>query len=336
MFLKNWKWLQLFAEGAAGGGEGGSGATASPAVASEGADDGHQRLRELGVPESKIRKNRAYKLPPRQNENSPAVSKPSQEQTQAAAVQDTKPTEGSRMTWDEIMADPEHNAKMQETVQGRLRKSGKELENHGKMAEANKILAMYYGMDPQNIDYDALAKKIAGDDGFLERRAMENGVEPGIQRKLDTLAALQAQQQTSYQEQLRQKMLNDHYNGLQQQAEKFRQIVPGFDLDAELKNPEFSRLVGPGVRVSVEQAYKLIHQDEMMSAAIQSAQAQTAQKMSNAIQANARRPDENGATPQAPSVSTIDWKNASKEQRAAMRKRIQDAGARGEYIIPGR
>lgn len=334
MLMKNWKWLQLFAEGAAGGGEGG-GEGASAPVASEGVDDGHQRLRELGVPENKIRKNRAYKLPPRPAQAS-AKAEP-QGQAQAAAVDDTKPTEGSRMSWEQIMADPEYNKKMQETMKARLSKSGKELEDHGKMADAHKALARYYGLDPENIDYAQLAQKVQGDDGLVENRALQNGVDTAVQRKLDEYEAMKAQQQMTSQQQARQQMLDAHYQGLQQQAEKLKAIVPGFDLDAEIaNNPEFKRLVGPGVRVPVEMAYKLCHQDEIINAAISAAQKKTAQMMSNAIQSNASRPEESGSSGQAPSVSTFDWRNASKEQRAAHKKRILEAGARGEYIYPGR
>jgi hypothetical protein len=61
----------------------------------------------------------------------------------------------------------------------------------------------------------------------------------------------------------------------------------------------------------------------------------TAEKISNAIQAGSRRPDEAGTSSQAPSVSTFDYRNASREQREALKKRIRDAAARGEKLYPG-
>ena len=76
--------LQLFAEGGTGdaGGSGEGGAAATTGVGS--ADAGHQRLRELGVPENKIRKNRAY-LPRQQPAVKQESAEPEQNQQVAAA-----------------------------------------------------------------------------------------------------------------------------------------------------------------------------------------------------------------------------------------------------------
>ena len=57
MLKDKWLNLQLFAGEGAGDGGGEGATTGENAV-----DPGQQRLLELGVPESKIRKNRAYKL----------------------------------------------------------------------------------------------------------------------------------------------------------------------------------------------------------------------------------------------------------------------------------
>jgi hypothetical protein len=61
----------------------------------------------------------------------------------------------------------------------------------------------------------------------------------------------------------------------------------------------------------------------------------TAQKISNAIQSGSRRPDEAGISSQAPSVTTFNYRNASIEQRNALKQRIRDAAARGEKLYPG-
>ena len=61
----------------------------------------------------------------------------------------------------------------------------------------------------------------------------------------------------------------------------------------------------------------------------------TAEKISNAIASGSRRPDESGTSSQAPSVSTFDYRNASRDQREALKKRIREAAARGEKLYPG-
>lgn len=339
--MKKYKWelLQLFAEGAGDGAGDGSGASTTVV---EGADDGRQRLMELGVPESKLRKNRAYKVgAPKGQAAAAEQTAPAEEQPgQAAAAEDNQPTEGNgtaRMSWDEIKKDPEYSKEISKLVQERLKKNGADGDNHAKMAEANRALARYYGLDPNNIDYDALAKKVTSDNALVEARAARNGVDPDIQRKLDEFESLKERDQRFNQEQMRRKMLEDHYQGLKPQAEAMKAVFPNFDLDRELAtNREFARLVGPGVNVPVEKAYMLCHHDEIMAAAAQAAQKQTAQKIANSIRSGSRRPVENGTSGQAPSVSTFDYRKASREQREAFKQQIREAAARGEYIRPGR
>lgn len=341
MTTNKWKWLQLFAGEAAG--DGGDGASETGETS---ADAGHQRLLELGVPASKIRKNRAYRAsaPAAKPAEAEQVAQKEQSQGQVAAA--NEPTEGKaedstqhsekRLSWDEIMADPEYQQEMQKIIKGRLKKSDKELENHNKMADAHRSLARYYGLDAENIDFDALAGKIAADDGLIEQRAMQNGVDAPTQRKLDAYDAMKAQQDNFTQEQARRQLLANHYQGLKTQAEPMKAKFPNFDLDKELnENPMFARLTGPGVNIPVEQAYKMTHHDEIVAASVKTAQQQTASKLSNAIRSGNMRPEENGTAGQAPSVATFDYKNASKEQRRALKERIRSAGQRGEYIMPG-
>jgi hypothetical protein len=94
-------------------------------------------------------------------------------------------------------------------------------------------------------------------------------------------------------------------------------------------------MTSPNVGISVEDAYYAIHRNEIQTAAMQVTAQKTAQKISNAIQAGSRRPDESGTSSQAPSVSTFDYRTASRDQREALKKRIRDAAARGEKLYPG-
>ena len=331
MFNEKWLDLQLFAgEGAGdGGGEG--------AVTGENnADAGHQRLLELGVPESKIRKNRAYK--PNTSTPKPAeagqgeATKPQAQQAAAAE----NPTEAktdvpSRMSWDEIMADPEYNKQMQATIQARLRSAKDAEEKLGKLTPALELLARQHGQDPANIDYDALAKSISNDDSFYEQKALEMGVSVETARRIDQQERDTARQQRDQERTLEQQKFQQHIMKLEQQGEAMKKVFPNFDLRKELQNPAFARMTSPNVGISVEDAYYAIHRNEIQTAAMQVTAQKTAQKISNAIQAGSRRPDENGTSGQAPSVTTFDYRNASREQREALKKRIRS----GEKIYPG-
>ena len=331
MFNYKWLNLQLFAGEGAGDG-GGEGA----ATGENNADAGHQRLLELGVPADKIRKNRAYK--PNTSTPKPAeagqgeATKPQAQQAAAAENPTEAKTDApSRMSWDEIMADPEYNKQMQATIQARLRSAKGAEETLGKLTPALELLARQHGQDPANIDYDALVQSISNDDSFYEQKALEMGVSVETARRIDQQERDTARQQRDQERTLEQQKFQQHIMKLEQQGEAMKKVFPNFDLRKELQNPAFARMTSPNVGIRVEDAYYAVHRNEIQTAAMQVTAQKTAQKISNAIQAGSRRPDENGTSGQAPSVTTFDYRNASREQREALKKRIRS----GEKIYPG-
>jgi hypothetical protein len=90
-------------------------------------------------------------------------------------------------------------------------------------------------------------------------------------------------------------------------------------------------MTSPNVGLSVEDAYYAVHRNEIQRAAMQVTAQTVAKKISNDIQAGSRRPNENGTSGQAPSVTTFDYRSMSPEQRRALKDRIYS----GEKIYPG-
>ena len=337
MSKDKWLNLQLFAGEGAGDG-GGDGA----APGDNSADAGHQRLRELGVPEDKIRK-RAQKSAPKLPEGAVRTAPPAepQQQTSEQAAAADNPTEAktdkpTRMSWDEIMADPEYNKQMQTTIQARLRSAKGAEEALSKMNPAVELLARKYGQDPANPDYDALAKAISDDNAYYEDKALEMGVSVETAKKIDQQERDTARQEREQARTIEQQKIQQHFEKLQQQGEAMKKTFPGFDLMTEMKNPAFVRMTAPDVGISVEDAYYAVHRNEIQTASMQVAAQKTAQKISNSIQAGRSRPSENGTTGQAPSVTTFDYRNASPEQRNELKRQIRAAAARGEKLYPGR
>ena len=328
MAYYKWLNLQLFAGEGDGGGEG-------AATGENSADAGHQRLRELGVPEDKIRKNRAYKLntpPARQQE-------PEKQQEQAAAAEN--PTEEkqtgtpARMSWEEIMADPEYNKQMQATVQSRLRSAKGAEEALGKLTPALELLARKHGLDPAAMDYDALAQAISDDESYYEDKALEMGVSVETAMQIDKQERDTARQQRQEAQNLEQQKIEQHFQKLQQQGEEMKKVFPNFDLRKELQNPAFVRMTSPNVGISVEDAYYAIHRKELQTAAMQVTAQKTAKMVSNAIQAGTRRPAENGINGHAPSVTNFDYRAASKAERQALKDHIRSEAAQGRKVYPG-
>ena len=331
MFKDKWLNLQLFAGEGAGDG-GGEGA----ATGENNAAAGHQRLLELGVPEDKIRKNRAYKLKgtaPKAAEEQPKAQEPKAQQAAAATDPTEEKTDATptRKSFKELLEDPEYNREMQAIVQSRLRGAKDAEANLAKLAPALEVLARQYGLDMENIDYDALSKAINKDQTYYEDLALARGerIEKTMeddQQKRDT-----ARQQREDARTLEDQKLEQHILKIQQQGEEMKKVFPNFDLRKELQDPRFARMTSPNVGISVQDAYYAIHRNEIQAAAMQVTAQKTAQKISNDIQAGRRRPSENGTSGQAPSVTTFDYRSMSPEQRKSLKDRIRS----GEKIYPG-
>lgn len=332
MFKFKWFDLQLFAgEGAGDGGGEGTATGESNAAA------GHQRLLELGVPADKIRKNRSYKVnapaqKPAENGQAQAQEqKPEQVDAAENPTEDKKTDVPPRMTWEEIMKDPEYNKQMQLTVQSRLRSAKGAEEALGQLTPALELLARKHGQDPAKMDYAALAKAISDDTAYYEDKALEMGVDIDTAKKVDQEERDTARRQRQEAITLEEQKIQNHIMSLERQGNEMKKIFPNFDLRTELRNPSFARLTSPSVGLSVEDAYYAVHRKELQTAAAEVTAQKTAQMISNAIQSGSLRPQENGTSGQAPSVTTFDYRNMSPEQRKALKDRIRS----GEKIYPG-
>ena len=318
--------LQLFAGEGTGGEGGGEGAPSGDNATV----DAGQRLRELGVPEEKLSKRARYAAKPAEStaQTEQKVEKATETKEQVAAAdnptEEKKTDAPTRMSWEEIMADPEYNKQMQAVVQSRLRSAKGAEEALGKVTPTLELLARKYNLDPTNIDYDALNK------------AVQMGVSVETAKKLDQKERDDVRAQREEARNLEEQKLRNHYTSLEQQGEAMKKTFPNFDLQTELKNPAFLRMTSPNVGISVEDAYYAVHRNEIQTAGMKAAAQVTAQKISNSIQAGSRRPDEAGASGQAPSVTTFDYSKASRRQTSAQewlvgRKCIPEADNRVQF-----
>ena len=345
MTQNKWYWLQLFAGEGAGASAGGEGGGDGAVSGESGLAAGDQRLLELGVPEEKLRKRakRANaKLPEGAVRTTPREVQEQKPQEQVATAEEN-PTEEktetnapTRMSWDEIMADPEYNKQMQATIKSRLKAAGNAEEALAKIAPALEVLARKHGQDPANPDYEALAKAINDDDAYYEDKALEMGVSVEAAKRIDQQERDDARKKREEVRTLEQQKIQQHFVKLEQQGEALKKMFPNFNLREELKNPKFAQMTSPNSLMSLEDAYYAVHRKEIDAARSQVIAQQTVQQISNSIQAGSRRPDENGTSGQSASVTTFDYSKASKAQRDALKQQIRAAAARGEKLYPGR
>ncbi len=329
----------LYPEGASGGEA--AGVTSADAGQSTGetseaaAQNMESRLAQLGVPQDKIRKG-AY----RDNRPAPVVEtteEPEEEVPESGAA--------DRKTWDEVKAEykADLDAEVQNIVKARVRK---EQERSQQYEQTLKTLAPIidfftsdYGLDPENLDADALVQHFREDSRLSEKRAMEMGTTDEVAHKLNLAELEEKRKEREAKERQKQldavfkrQQVGEHLQNLQAQAAELAKKVPGFDLAKELENSAFAVFTAPGSEITVEQAYYALH-PEYRQAEVESVAKKTAESIAASVRAGQSRPAENGA--QAASVGTVSYRNMSREQREALKKRILDAGARGEHLPIG-
>lgn len=285
-------WLQRFADGAGDGGSEGGNSTTPDAAAEQ------QR-------------------------------KQTQTQEQAQP-QGGKQTEAKKATFDELLKDPEYkreyDKRTHKAVTSRLKASTKRLDA---VAPLMDMLGRRYGVDtsdPNNVDYEAIARAFVNDDAMLEAEAEERGMSVEQYRrdreKDARIAQLERQQRQAEQDRMWAAKLAE--------AETVRQKYPDFDLDAEMENEQFARLLTAldfaGFPNSVLRAYETVHQDAVQHTVAAAAVEETKAKIGEAIRSGQQRPAEGGN--KGGQAKPLSAKGMSRAQIEEIRERV----ARGERV----
>ena len=180
-----------------------------------------------------------------------------------------------------------------------------------------------------NIPINVLQEKVLNDNSLYEQEAYERGMSVEDLKQMKSLERENAQlrRASQYTEEQRE------WDGLLAQGEELKQTYPAFDMDNEMLNPQFGKLLATfqrsGFPNAVQIAYETVHRDEIMGGAMQYAVQQTQQKISNSIQSGMTRPQENGTSQTAAGAPTaLDPSKLSREQIEDIKRRA----ARGERI----
>ena len=199
---------------------------------------------------------------------------------------------------DRLKADPalEKDAKewASEIVKERLKNSKQAESQLQALSPAIERLAQKYGVDPT--DQNALTQAILNDNDHYEQEALEKGLPVETVKELDRMKreadALRVQQV----QRARDERIQGRFNELAAEFPAMKELYPSFDMAQELGNPKFAYLVDPDgpVKFSLKEAYQAVHGEEILAAGMQYADQKGAQKVARSIQANARRPSENG------------------------------------------
>jgi hypothetical protein len=296
---------QLFAEGAGGdGGTGAEGATGATVTAA-------------------VSQNKGAKNP---LANVKYGIQPTEEATPAAEV-NPNPTEDRNAKFEALIKGEFkdlYDARMQDTIQKRLKGSKETVEKYEALAPTLEILAKKYGVDAS--DVKALNKAIEEDDSYFEEEALEKGITVEQLKEIRKMERENADLKRQMEEQNRRENANKIYAQWMDQAEQAKAIYPSFDFRTEMQNPQFVNLLRSGI--DAKTAFEVIHKDEIIPAAMQYTAKTVEQKLTNKVIANGARPAENGNSSQGATVVKSDVSQLTKADRAEILRRV----SRGERI----
>lgn len=228
------------------------------------------------------------------------------------------------------------NQRVEGILKKRLAKSKRDTDMIDRLGPAIQLLGKNYGMDIDDIrkmDVDMFLQKAMDDNRFYEDIAMEMGLSEDQAKRVYQTEQRNKQLEKQEQERAEEIEQRQVFANLVKQGDALKQKYPNFDLDVEMQNEEFLKMVIPtskgGLGIPMENAFYALHKDEIERGAMQYAVQRTAEQISSSIRAGANRPREAGLQSGAPNGSlTVNPKNLSKEQRDEIRKRVQ----RGEKI----
>lgn len=202
----------------------------------------------------------------------------------------------------------------------------KETKNLEKQVQDFKPLYDMLSQRYNASDIASIIEALEDDDSYWESAAYDAGMSVEQFKRVQKLerenkAFYEAQQQAEYNQEVDQQV-----NEWMEQAEAMKSTYPGFDLNEEIADPEFARLLQSGV--PVRHAYEVLHMDEIKDALMNVTVQNTAKAVTDTVRARGLRPLENGASPQNAFVTKSDVSKLTKKDREEIARRV----ARGEVI----
>ena len=164
------------------------------------------------------------------------------------------------------------------------------------------------------------------DQKLYEEAAGEAGMDVKQFMRVQQLERENARYQRQQAELAQRRQMDQAYQRLMQEADGVKAQYPAFDLNAEMQDPDFVRLLR--AQVPLKTIYEVRHQDEILGGAMQYTAQKVAAKVAAGVSANRGRPAENGAAASGASGARFDVEHSTKEQRMALIRRA----ANGERI----
>lgn len=236
-------------------------------------------------------------------------------------------------SWDAMKSKykKEYDADVKKAINKRFRNQQDLQRKLDSFAPIVNQLASKYGIAAEmdgTYNLEKVSNALMNDNAMYEQEAFERGMSVEDLKQLKSLEAENRMLKANNQRTAEQ----EEWNAIVASGEQTKEMYPEFDLDNEMQNPMFGRLLATmqrsGFPNPVQTAYEAVHRDEIMGGAMRYAVAQTEQKISNSIQSGMRRPSENGTKQASPASVAYDPSKLTREQISEYARRA----ARGERI----
>lgn len=300
-------YLQMFAEG----GEGEAATTADTGVKGFDSDAAIEDYRESKKPGGK-----AFNAGKYQTAEAPIV-----EQTPAAIE---RPTFKDLIKGDYKAEADEY---IQKTIQDRL-KSSKEAEKTLKTITP-AIQALMKQRELDEGDMEGFVKSVLEDESLYEEEALRQGVPVENVMQIKNLQRIAEESQAKLEQIEAETKAAAYVQGLLQQGEELKMRYPNFDLHEEMQNEKFREFVTGPADMSLEDAYWVIHRQELLNQTAGAVSQRTKSDVSRSIQSGLLRPTESASRTggQTPQVS-LDPRSLTSDQI----RELKDRARRGEKI----
>ncbi len=186
------------------------------------------------------------------------------------------------------------------------------------------MLSSKYGVE--GTDVQAIMDALDKDNSFWEEAALKENMSVDQYKKMQKYESEHKQLVEAARRAEQNRQREETYARWDREAEACRQRYPQFDMEIELNNPQFVRLLGAGLEV--EAAYRACHFEELARGiAAQTAQ-DTKKKVADNIRSGQGRPAENGVGTGAANSAKINVMELSKEEF----RKLVDRVKRGEVV----
>lgn len=215
-----------------------------------------------------------------------------------------------------------YDAEVQKIVKNRLKGMGDLQKQVSDQQEIIDRMNAKYGTS----DLKALGEAIDHDESLWEQAADAAGMTTEQYIQFQNLERQNNQLMRAEEERVRREKTQKQVNAWLQESATLKEQFPEFDLETEMGNERFQAMLRSGV--PVDQAYKVMHFDELQNRTAQAVAQTTEQAVTANIKAKGSRPTENGLQSQSAFSTHTDVSKLTKQDRADIARRA----SRGEFI----